>query len=82
MTTSDPDFGLLHRFLGIFDRPALAHAREELTADQESGLRAFARGELDESARRALIPLLARNTEALARLALFMKSSPGAGHGR
>ena len=60
-------------FLACFDTSAVAHAREELTAEQISSIRAFANGDLDEAARKAVFPLLSRNTTALEFLADLLK---------
>ena len=71
--TPDAALDLLEGFLTRFDQAAVAHAREELSDDEKSSLAAFAAGELDEPARKALIPLLAHNTTALEYLAGLLK---------
>lgn len=68
----DDPLALLTRFADAFALPAAAHAREELTPEQEEALRKLAAGELDAKQRARLVPLLARNEcalEFLARLA-------------
>lgn len=71
--TPDPSIKLLEGFLSHFAAEAVAHAREELTEEQKTALAAFAKGELDEAARKELIPLLAHNTTALEHLAGLLK---------
>jgi hypothetical protein len=73
LSTPDSTLSLLESFVGRFDQAAVAHAREELTAEEIASLAAFARGELDEAARKELIPLLAHNTTALEQLAALLK---------
>ncbi len=70
----DPAFGTLLRFLGSFDLSATAHAREALTTRQQTMISTFARGELDESSRKELIPLLSANATALEFLVRLLKS--------
>jgi hypothetical protein len=74
-TLSNPEstLGLLENFVGHFDQAAVAHAREELTAEERTSITAFARGQLDDAARKQLIPLLAHNTTALEYLAALLK---------
>ena len=78
--TPDPSIKLLEGFLSHFATEAVAHAREELTEEQKTALAAFAKGELDEAARKELIPLLAHNTTALEHLAGLLKN-PKSGSG-
>lgn len=73
LPATDPSIKLLEGFLSHFAVEAIAHAREELTAEQKTSLAAFAKGELDETARKSLIPLLAHNTTALEHLAGLLK---------
>jgi hypothetical protein len=73
--STDPSIEVLQRFLGIFDVAAVAHAREELSAEQKATIAAFARGEMSESERHELIPLLAHNTTALEYLAELLKGN-------
>lgn len=82
LPSTDSSLGTLLRFLGAFDHSATAHARETLTDEQEAMLAAFARGDLDEGGRSALIPLLSRNTLALERLAALLKVPPGGASAR
>lgn len=74
LPTPDPSIKLLEGFLSHFAVEAIAHAREELTMEQKNSLAAFANGELDEAARKELIPLLAHNTTALEHLAGLLKT--------
>jgi hypothetical protein len=62
---TDPALDLLLRFTEAFAKPALGHAREELTDDQEEALLKLARGELKAEERKSLVPLLAHNECAL-----------------
>jgi hypothetical protein len=47
LSTPDSTISLLESFVGRFDQAAVAHAHEELTAEEIASLAAFARGELD-----------------------------------
>ena len=82
LPSPESSLGTLLRFLGAFDQSAAAHSREALTDEQEAMLTAFARGDLDEGGRSALIPLLSRNTLALERLAALLKAPPGGASAR
>lgn len=63
---------LIEQFFGHFGQAVEAHARKELTEEEKSALTAFARGELDEAARKNLMPLLAHNTTALEYFAVLL----------
>ena len=67
--TSDQSARILAEFFDKFARPVEGFAREDLTLEQEDLLRRLVNGELDEQARSALIPLLARNERAMEFLA-------------
>jgi hypothetical protein len=73
---SDAVLDLLEGFFTRFDQSAVAHAREELTAEEIASLKAFAKGDLNDTERKALIPLLAHNTTALEYLAGLLKARP------
>ena len=66
---TDSASALFESFLAHDAHAAVAHARGELTPEQKASLAAFARGEIDETGRKALMPLLAHNTTALEYLA-------------
>lgn len=74
-TLTDPNFATktLLGFIGHFDLATVAHAREGLASELESAIQALACGDLDGSARKELIPLLAHNTTALKYLAGLLK---------
>ena len=67
--SSDQSARILAKFCDKFAAPVQGFAREELTADQKGLLAKLANGELDESTRQALIPLLAKNELAMEFLA-------------
>lgn len=68
----EDQFRILTKFLDRFGSGAVGHAREELTDEQLELLRRLAAGDLDDSTRSAVVPLLAHNElamEVLAKLA-------------
>lgn len=73
---SNDDLKVLHDFLGAFDLSALAHARVDLTAQEARGIEDLARGELSQEQRSALVPLLAKNENAIELLASLLKKVP------
>lgn len=60
---------ILCEFLGKFGVPAEGHSREELSEKEREALRRLAAGELGETERLALVPLLAHNEVAMEFLA-------------
>ena len=78
--TSDPAFRIVQRFLGVFNLPAVAHAREELSAEQKTLIASFAQGGMKAGDRQTLMPLLAHNTTALEYLAELLQPKPQSDH--
>lgn len=71
--SSDGDLKILNNFLGAFDVSALAHARVELTDREKRDIEELSRGELSDAKRSSLVPLLARNENAIELLAALLK---------
>lgn len=71
--SSDGDLKILNNFLGAFDVAALAHARVDLTDQEKRDIEDLARGELSAGQRSSLVPLLARNENAIELLAEHLR---------
>ena len=63
------NFDTLVGFFDHFGAPAEGFSSDPLSDDQRTQLEALARGDLGDDARKALIPLLISNNEALSFLA-------------
>jgi len=67
---------LFARFLDLFDHEAVPHQTPgDLTLEEIEQLHALARGELNEAARRELMPLLSKNQAALEYFAELLKQN-------
>lgn len=71
--SSGGDLRILIDFLGAFGLSAVAHAREELTDQEKRGIQDLSRGELTAEQRSSLVPLLAKNENAIELLAALLK---------